>query len=83
MSSNFESKTPWRILWRPIGEYPLLLYLKAFIFALSFLNAYIYIVPDVQSHRKSIQVSRMSSKTSWLLLWRLIGESHLPAHQGA
>ena len=41
--SKMSSKTPQRILWRLIGEYPLLLYLKAFNFALRFLNAYIYI----------------------------------------
>ena len=36
------SKTPWRIIWRLMGECPLPVNLKAFNFAQSFLNVYIH-----------------------------------------
>ena len=80
---RISSKTPWRIIWRLIGECPLPVNLKAFKFAQSFLNVYIYINLNVRIHPDSIQEWGMSSQTSWLMLWRLIGESHLSVHQGA
>ena len=39
---------------------------------------FIYVIPDIQSHLHSIQVSKMSSKTPWRKLWILVGECHLP-----
>ena len=39
---------------------------------------FIYVIPDIQSHLHSIQVSRMPSTPPWRKLWILIGECPLP-----
>ena len=39
-----------------------------------------YVIPDIQSHLHSIQVSKLSSKTPWRKLWILIGECPPPVN---
>ena len=41
---------------------------------------FIHVILDVQSHLDSTQESRISPKTPWRMVWRLIGECPLPIH---
>ena len=53
-----------------INIHTLKLYLSSIVYVIN-QYIYIYVIPDIQSHLHSIQVSKMSSKTLWLMIWRL------------
>ena len=75
--SKMSSKTPWRMLWRLKGECPLPEGPEILHIAYSM---FIHVSLGVQIHIHYTQEWRMSSKTHWRIIWRLIGEYPLPVN---
>ena len=74
------SKTPWRMLWRLIEEVFFQCTKESEIFHRASLMFIYFILDIIHSHLESIQESRMSSKTPWRMLRRLLAECPPPVH---